>query len=235
MIPRVYLQFDELQNEIVIEGDDAHYLTNVLRKKENDQIVAFNETMGEHVCIIQGIKKNKIYLLLSSKLRQPILPKPLQLIFSILKNDTMSWVFEKATELGVTDFFPIHSDYSQKQPFKKDKWQKVIKNATQQCERFDIPKIHDISHFNDILSFHQESMLFVALERQKEKEENNLKNIAHKNKVKALIVGPEGGWSPSERSILINSNAHLLNLGPYILRAETAVIAALSLISMDIN
>ncbi len=234
MIPRVYLQFAELQNEIVIEGDDSHYLSSVLRKKEKDEIIVFNETMGEHNCVIQGIKKNKIYLLLNSKLRQPVLPKPLHLIFSILKNDTMSWVFEKATELGVTDFFPIHSDYSQKQPFKVEKWHKVIKNAVQQCERFDMPKIHNVKLLHDALNLHQESLLFVALERQEEVDNDDFKKTKDSTKVKALIVGPEGGWSPSERSILMNTNACLLNLGPYILRAETAVIAGLSVVNMNL-
>lgn len=234
MIPRVYLQFYESQNEITITDDDAHYLLNVLRKKQGDEIKIFNENVGEFSAVIQHAKKNQIILEKKDLLIHARKSKPLYLIFAVLKNDAMSWVFEKATELGVTDFFPIYTEYSQKQVFKKDKWYKVIKNAVQQCERLDMPQIHPISTLNQMFQIHNNCEIYVALERQNQKEKGELKKQETLNKrIQVLIVGPEGGWSSDEREIIKNSNAHLIDFGPYILRAETAIIAGLSLISLS--
>lgn len=235
MIPRVYLQFSKSQNEIIIEDDDVHYLSNVLRKKNGDDVRIFNELQGEYRAVIQQVKKNKMTLMLEEKLKDPRKSDPLILIFSILKNDTMSWVFEKATELGVTDFYPIHSEYSQKQVFKEDKWYKVIKNAVQQCERFDMPQIHTVSTLTPILQLHKNCDLYAALERQTQEEKlQKVQSIRSSDAVKGLIVGPEGGWSRAEREILIQSNAHLFCLGQNVLRAETAIIAALSVMTIKL-
>ena len=136
---------------------------------------------------------------------------------------------EKATELGVTDFYPLQTERSITTRFNQDRAQDHIKGATEQCERCDLPVIHPLSSLEEALKRTSDPLL-ACLER-------NLKTLPIAQALTAfpsikkagIVIGPEGGFSLREQELLQNSPLITpVSLGPLILRAETAGIAALS-------
>lgn len=138
----------------------------------------------------------------------------------LLKQERMRFMFEKATELGVSDFFPVKMEYTQGKINEKKALHWIVE-ASEQCERIQIPTIHPIVSFEAFLK-KEDLNICVALERN-EKSDPYQKN--HNN---CVLIGPEGGFSPVEKNLLITKKLPTLSLGKYILRAETASIIALN-------
>lgn len=221
----------ELNKEIKITDKLHHYLINVMRSVIGDNITLINGIDGEFLskitfannkyCTLKIIEKTKNYY------EEPFLGlifAPIQKIDILLKS---------ATELGVSNFYPIKTDYSNKD-IKDNKLEGNIIEAVEQCERLDFPKIHKIQNLKEILDELQNtnSLIFFCEERT---SNNSIKSIIQNTKIldKKIyaLVGPEGGFSNKEKD-LINSykNTISVNLGKNILRTETATISILSIL-----
>lgn len=219
---RLYLPFFEAQTPLPIIGDTHHYMCNVLRLREKDRITIFNAQMGNWEACIRHVGKKELIIEPEQQIMPPTLTSPVALAFAILKRDALSWMLEKATELGCSDFYPILSKRTQNLPFHEERALKITIDAAQQCERFDIPNFHPLSSLSDFLKQHQNLKWYAALERQ-----DDIAPLGSCQSAKGYIIGPEGGWTDDEHQQL---RAHVtpVSLGNCILRAETAALMCLS-------
>lgn len=214
---RIYLTQNLKEAQIVeLDKDQRHYLEKVLRFKQDDYFLGFNERDGEWKIILKNARYHCI-----EHMRKPLKAETCWLAFSLLKHDPMNFLIEKATELGVTDLQPIVCERTNTHRVNLERLEKNVIEAAQQCERFDLPRVHPLMKLQNFLqTLPNEVHWYVALERE---------NIepAKIERPSGFIVGPEGGWSAQEHLIL-KKYAKLISLGSNVLRAETAALACLS-------
>lgn len=218
-----------IDKSLSLEADQSHYLTNVLRKKEEDLIRVFNAKSGEYLARIIKPHKKQTIVAPIEKLRGALNDAPqITLILPPLKKDKFDWVIQKSVELGVTDFQFVNTEHCDVQKIKKDRLEAQIVQAAEQCERLDIPHIYDVKPLIQVLD---EKPIFVAIEREERaksilhalKEHKNGDNIA-------FLIGPAGGFSQAEKEMLLaRDNVIPVSLGERILRVETAVSYVLSI------
>ncbi|HKN85355.1 MAG TPA: 16S rRNA (uracil(1498)-N(3))-methyltransferase [Nitrospiraceae bacterium] len=155
---------------------------------------------------------------------------------AILKGDRMDWVIQKATELGAASIVPIISERVIARPrlerlgSQQERWQRIALEAAQQAERWDVPEVHPPVEFNSWLRSSPRELKLILSERS---DEGGLAMIALPEDAKSrilLVIGPEGGWSAAEREAAHASGCTSVSLGPRILRAETATVAAVTII-----
>lgn len=226
-VPRVYIENFEC-DEFEVSCFQSFHLVSVLRKKVGDVFLGFNAKQGEFECLIEEVSREKI---VAKKLvfKRHFEPKAaLGLAFCLLHHDDSRILVEKATELGVTDIYPLLSDHSVK-TMKKEKLEKTIIGAVEQSERLDVPVLHRVSVFSEFVEhWNQETLLISAIEREKAVE--NILAIKMKDIDCCFVIGPAGGFSEKEKAILIEQTRPVF-LSKNILRAETAAIACLSIYS----
>lgn len=218
-------------NIILSELADVHYLINVMRKKKGDRFLAFNKEDGEYEVEIVEISK-KLIKLESIKLIRCYEPEiEVNLIFAPIKQARMSFMIEKATELGVNKLIPIETKYSVVDKINLNKWNIYLKEASEQSRRISLPEIENLQSLNkfiDAWPSNKDIILCNEIEQSLSlnKHLQSLNQITEIN----LMIGPEGGFSEQELLIL-NSKPFInsVHLGSRILRAETAALAALSI------
>lgn len=214
---RLYLTQRLSAGQIVeLDKEQRHYLEKVLRFKSGQYFFGFNEQDGEW-----RIAFDKPLYRCSDQVR-PYLPSvPCWLAFSPLKHDPMNFLIEKATELGVSDFQPILTERTNNHRLNIERLAKNAQEAAQQCERLDIPKIHEPLYLVDFLNKLPNVInWYAALERS----DANVLDIQFPA---GFIIGPEGGWSNQEQ-LLLKKYTRPISLGKNILRAETAAVVCLS-------
>jgi 16S rRNA (uracil1498-N3)-methyltransferase len=210
----------------IILPDDCHlHLVSVLKLKPGDEIIVFNVESGEWLCILDSIRKHSIIARKWRLLReyQPGRQR-LGLAFCPIKPGNTGLIIEKCTELGATDFWPIISEFTNYK-FKFDKMKMIAKGATEQCGRLDIPVIHqEISFENFVNELPPDFLWISALERLEERQNSSIDT----SKNCGFIVGPEGGFSESERNRLLDLTIPI-TLSPNVLRSETAAISCIAI------
>ncbi len=212
--------------ELAATPAQAHYLTTVMRRTAGDTVVLFNGQDGEWSGRIVGAARGKAALLAETQLR-PQHPEPdLWLLFALLKRDTTDLVVQKATELGVSVIIPLLTERTNAGRINADRLLAIAMEAAEQSERLTIPTIQPLRALDQALAdWPHERPLFVALERDQAASPPQSDGPA------ALLIGPEGGFGPRERTMLQRHKfVRPMSLGPRILRAETAAIAGLALL-----
>ena len=202
----------------------AHYLGAVMRRAVGDPIILFNGRDGEWLARIVLIRRDQARLQAEVCLRpQPNRPE-LNLIFAPLKRDATDMVIQKATELGVTAIHPILTARSNTQRVNLDRLHAISIEAAEQCERLDLPAIHQpVQLFQLLVAWPADKPLAAGFERGAAPPISG--------PATGLIIGPEGGFSTTELDVLRRHSFVIpVSLGPLILRAETAVIAGLALL-----
>lgn len=220
-IPRIYCQNLSGQTFEIPDFQRQH-LISVLRLKEGSQFLAFNSKDGEWLCKIENIKKSSIKARKIEIKRQFKKAPNLALAICIIKPDNMKLVIEKGTELGVTDFYLIRSEYTNA-ICNEEKLKAIAILASEQSERLDIPIIHSensLKNFIDALPPHFK--WFSAIERMKDPAE-----LSDMKQETGFIIGPEGGFSENEKELLKAKTTQIL-LSKNILRSETAAIVCLA-------
>ena len=222
---RLYVNSPLKKNTPVsVAEKDQHYLLHVMRQKEGDEIFCFNGIDGEWRTQLNFQNKKKV-MLIPIQQTQPQTKLPfLALCPALIKKDNFDFVLQKATELGVTDIYPLITDYTVHPHFNQQHAELVIKEAAEQSERLTLPLIHKPLSLRQLRKALPENCCCCYLE-----ERTNQNNILPSNQNIAFIVGPEGGWSPSEKEFLSSQKGFYgLHFETGILRAETASIAILS-------
>ena len=214
-----------------LDKSQSHYLNKVMRVKENETFSLFNSS-GEWEAKILNISKGIVEFNITKQLRQKENPKELWLAFSPIKSNYFNFMIQKATELGVTKFIPIIFDRTIVRKINKERLEKVIIEASEQSNRINVPDIEDPKSLDDFLNNNKVDLIFTDLNSENTKID--LKKVT--DKPTCVIIGPEGDFSEEERAkILKFSGVQPLKINENILRSETAVISAISIIKYAIN
>ena len=213
-----------------LDKSQSHYVSKVMRIKENEVFSLFNSG-GEWEAKILGISKSIVEFNVTKQLRQKENPKELWLAFSPIKSNYFNFMMQKATELGVTKFLPIIFDRTIVRKINKERLEKVIIEAAEQSNRISVPTIEEPQKLKNFLS-NDMDLIFTDLNTSNTKID--LKKLT--TKPKCVIIGPEGDFSEEEREkILKFKGVQPIKINENILRSETAVISALSIINYAIN
>ena len=209
----------------------SHYLSKVMRIKENEVFSLFNSS-GEWEAKILNISKSVVEFNVTKQLRQKEKIKELWLAFSPIKSNYFNFMIQKATELGVTKFLPIIFDRSIVRKINKERLEKVIVEATEQSNRINVPLIEKTQSLKDLLDNKKMDLIFTDLNSQNKKLD--LKKLTSNST--CVIIGPEGDFSEKEREEILNfDGVQPIKINQNILRSETAVISALSIINYVTN
>ena len=214
-----------------LDKSQSHYVSKVMRTKENEVISLFNNT-GEWEAKILTISKSLVEFKVIKQLRKKETSKELWLAFSPIKSNYFNFMIQKATELGITKFLPIIFDRTIVRKINKERLEKVIIEAAEQSNRVQVPNMEDSQSLNNFLNKHNVDLIFTDLNSGKNKVD--LKRLS-KNPI-CIMVGPEGDFSENEREeILSYKGVQAIKINENILRSETAVISAISIINYAIN
>ncbi|MFI4984181.1 MAG: RsmE family RNA methyltransferase [Rickettsiales bacterium] len=224
---RLYLEDFAANSEISLSHEQAHYVTTVMRKKAGDFVALFNNKQGEWVSEITSADKKKCFLQLLRQSKKPVVTNKLGLVFAPAKANYPT-VIQKATELGITDIYPIITERSVVKDFNFERMYKIAIEAAEQSERINIPTLHEFRKLES-LEFANFSAIYLGDEsRDCKPMPAVLKEFKAGND--ALIIGAEGGFTAGEFAFMKkHKNCHCVKLGDNILKADTAAIAAISI------
>ncbi len=213
-----------------LDKSQSHYVSKVMRIKENEVFSLFNNS-GEWEAKILNISKSIVEFNVTKQLRQKENPKELWLAFSPIKSNYFNFMFQKATELGVTKFLPVIFERTIVRKINKERLEKVIIEAAEQSNRITVPIIEEPQSLKNFLS-NDLDLIFTDLNTVNTKID--LTKLT--NKPTCVIIGPEGDFSEEEREEILKFNGvQSIKINENILRSETAVISALSIINYAIN
>lgn len=237
-MPQFFISTKDVNEDIITVSDKENFrhIAKVLRAKVGETLLFVDENQTQYKAEIKNISSStittKVVEIAKSNHK---LNTELYLAQSVLKTDAQNLVVQKATELGIKGIIPYVSDNSviksSVADAKIDKWQKIANEAVKQCERVDFLKISERSTLKKIIEDKSYYIKIACVERcQQLTLKSCLKNIDMSQNPKIIvIIGPEGGFSAAELELLNNSDdVYKVSLGNLILRAETAVISALS-------
>ena len=213
-----------------LDKSQSHYLTKVMRINENEVFSLFNND-GEWVAKILRISKSIVEFKVIKKLRQKEKIKELWLAFSPIRSNYQNFMIQKATELGVTKFIPIIFERTIVRKINKERFEKIVIEASEQSNRINVPLIEPTQNLDNLLK-NSMDLIFTDLNSTNTK----LDKSKFTNKPVCIIIGPEGDFSEVEREkILSFRGVQPFKINENILRSETAVISAISIVNYAIN
>ena len=212
---------------LAIEGVIAHQIGKVLRLRPGNTIVVLDGRGSAWMAELRAVSRDRVTVVLGDA--APCPPEPrvqVDLFAAVLKGDRQDWLIQKAVELGVARIHPLLCDRSVVRPGSEKvvRWQRIAQEAAEQCERAVVPVVAapiPLSH-----ATWADATALVCTERQGKP----LLAALPPAPALALLIGPEGGWAGDEVEFLLDRGALAVSLGPRILRAETAALAALAAI-----
>ena len=214
-----------------LDKSQSHYVTKVMRIKIGEIFSLFNSS-GEWEAKILTLSKSIVEFNITKQLRQKESTKEMWLAFSPIKSNYFNFMIQKATELGVTKFIPVIFDRTIVRKINKERLEKVIIEAAEQSNRINVPSIEEPQSLKDFLSNEKMDLIFTDLNSQNKKIDSGKLT----NNPTCVIIGPEGDFSEEEREkILSFKGVQPIKINENILRSETAVISALSIVSYLIN
>lgn len=239
-MPRFFVTDEQVDGDLVrITGTDSHHITRVLRLQAGDHVeVAFgNGEIG--VVELAKFADNEVLGKIVQRFRayqEP--PIRFRLYQGLAKGDKMDFVVQKAVELGVSEIVPFTSRYTvvkldQKAAAKRlQRWQRIAEEAAKQCQRAELPKVSSLLSFAEVIdqlkARQPDELVLFPYEHE---EQVGIKDLTVKDcRAVSIVVGPEGGFHTSEVEEARQAGAHIITLGPRILRTETAGLVALSLV-----
>jgi 16S rRNA (uracil1498-N3)-methyltransferase len=211
---------------VAASAAQTHYLGHVLRRHAGSTVLLFNGRDGEFTSRIEAIARDRASLRVEQQTR-PQAPEPdLWLVFALLKRDATDLVVQKATELGASALLPVVTERSNTHRANADRLAAIAVEAAEQSERLTVPGLHAVRPLVDVLAdWPLGRRLLVAVER------STAPPVTPTHEPAALLVGPEGGFTPAELDALRRHPfVTPVTLGSRILRAETACIAGLALL-----
>ena len=217
----------------LLSKEHTHYVVNVMRLKRGSIINFFN-TEGEWKSEIVFLDKDRVEVKIIEKIKQSKDLSNIELAICLVKKNPMEIILQKATELGVRKITPIISERTEVKELNYDRANKIVIEATEQSNQLSPPKIFEVTKLKDFLDNLDgtSKLLFADVNSTKNLNAETLKQ----GNLISVLIGPEGDFSPSERdSILGNSNVTSFTISRNILRSDTAVISAISLVNFIKN
>jgi 16S rRNA (uracil1498-N3)-methyltransferase len=224
--PRLFVDHELLiGGDVRVEGGAAHYLSGVMRLKEGSDVTLFDDRTGEYLATVTIAGKRDLVLCVDEKLRERESVPDLWLVQALVKKDRFDWIAEKACELGIARFAPVLTARCVVDKLKHDRLRAHMIEAAEQCERTALPDIAPLEKLDAMLKdWPGDRTLYFCDERG-----GTPFGQAIRPGPAAILVGPEGGFTAQENAtIRAHNTAVPVSLGPRILRADTAAIAAIS-------
>ena len=231
---RLYYPGAIVENSInLLSKEHTHYLTNVMRLKRGSNVNLFNKD-GEWLSEIVFLDRDRVEVKSLNKIKESSKSTNVELAICLVKKTSMEIILQKATELGIAKIIPIISERTEVKDLNIERARKIVVEATEQSNQLNVPDIEEPQKLKDFInSLDSNTSLFFADINTEKKIDNK---IIEKSKKISLLIGPEGDFSPNEREmILAKDNAISFSISRNILRTETAVISALSLINYSLN
>lgn len=228
---RLYIQDDLAAHQpVALTGSHAHYLRNVMRAGPGDKVLLFNGRDGEWEAAIESLRKGSGVAVPQTQRRpQRAEPGP-WLLFAPLKRGPQDFLIQKAVELGVSALRPVRTEFTNTGRINRERMVSHAVEAAEQCERLTVPQVHEIEKHTFLLeNWPQDRYLLVCAERGAAEPIDDVLRAAPQESAWGILTGPEGGFASSELEHLRTLPfVRMASLGPRILRAETAAIAALT-------
>ncbi len=218
-----------------IAGEEARHLRKVLRA-EVGQKYEISDNRSLYLAEVDSLGKDLISFQVLERLEPSRPPLRLIALVSLIKFDRLEWILEKATELGVETISPVEAERSElglERAAQKrlERWKRIVQESSQQSRRVTMPKVTGPLLFEEAVEVEADLRLFLEENRGAMPLWNQLPAGRRQEDKVAILVGPEGGWADRERTAAVTAGWNPVSLGPQILRAETAAIAALSVLS----
>ena len=214
-----------------LDKSQSHYLVKVMRIKESEVFSIFNQN-GEWEAKVLKISKGIVEFKIVKQLRNKESSKELWLAFSPIKSNYQNFMIQKATELGITKFLPIIFDRTVVRKINNERLEKIAIEASEQSNRLNVPEIEKAQNLKNFLNANSMDLIFTDLNSDNKK----IDKLKLTDKPICIIIGPEGDFSEAEREeILSFKGVQSLKINENILRSETAVISAISIINYVIN
>lgn len=229
-------QYFAKDEKLTLHSSDYHHIKNVMRMKKGDLIkIAFDKKV--YLCKIKSLDEFSFDVISEETYNQNEID--ITVAFSLIKEQKLDYLLQKATEVGVSGFIPIETirsvvkiDKSKKEN-KIIRWQKICKEASEQSFRNEVPIINDILKIDDLIKMEDFDLKLLCSLNENSK---NIKKVLQKNNKCdriLLVVGPEGGFDPKEEEVLMKNNFISVSLGNTVLRAETAPVVAAGMIKYE--
>jgi 16S rRNA (uracil1498-N3)-methyltransferase len=250
-MPIYFIQSKSIHNNrIILTGDLAHHLRDVLRCETGETVELVDEKQARYRTELTQVTKQEIIANILQKDEEHAPSGPsLFLAQAVLKGDKMDWGIQKATELGVNTILPVVTERTiarpraEREAHQIDRWRKIAKEASQQCGRSDIPMVGPVVSLDALLKNPPDvSLKLIPWEQEQKRllkevlEESNLGGPAGQRPNSMIVlIGPEGGLTPSEVERARKTGWISVSLGPRILRAETAGLAVLAILQYELE
>jgi 16S rRNA (uracil1498-N3)-methyltransferase len=197
-----------------------HQIKDVLKIKIGEEVVLGDGLGRAAVATLKQINKKSLDFSIVTILPTKKDDKRVILYAALLKRDNFEWLLQKAVEVGVDEIVPLVSERTVKIGFNEKRWQKIIKEASEQSQRHIVPILRSVQNFKEVLKIAKGEVWFF------DPAGDHLDKVRIKDKCISIFIGPEGGWSENEIQMAKDQKVKLINLGDNILRGETAGIVA---------
>ena len=217
----------------LLSKEHTHYIVSVMRMKRGSNINFFNKN-GEWLSEIVFLERDRVEVKFLNKLKEPTKNSNIELAICLVKKGPMDTILQKATELGVTKITPIVSERTEVKELNFERARKIVIEATEQSNQLVPPEISQVTRLKEFLkNLDGSSKLLFADVNSKD---NLKKEVLSEAKSLTVLIGPEGDFSPSEIEIIHgNPNVVSFTISRNILRSDTAVISAISLVNFINN
>ncbi|MBD3427256.1 MAG: 16S rRNA (uracil(1498)-N(3))-methyltransferase [Candidatus Omnitrophica bacterium] len=231
-------------NKILIDGEEAHHILDVMRMQDGDNVTVFDGTGNEYSGFIENSDRAAgrltVRIVRTDKPSARRMPR-VTLAQAIPKKSKMDYIVEKATELGVNRIIPLVTKRTIVRPDdrrrakKVDRWKKLAVEAAKQCGRTDVPEIEQITQFSDMVSRmdQYDLVLFASLRDDTIPLRQSLEGF--KNGDILVFIGPEGDFTPEEAEMACAGNCRFVSLGDRVLKSDTAGLALLSVLDYEFS
>lgn len=232
-LPRLFVKFKlERGGECALEKDQAHYLGNVLRLKQGERVLLFNGRDGEWCAALAGIGRKGAQVAVEHQTRAQEEGPDLHYLFAPLKRARLDYMAQKATELGASVLQPVLTRHTVAERVKTSRLRANTIEAAEQCGILHVPEVMESEKLSKLLEAWDERRLLVFADEAAPLASPIAALSARKPGPLAVLVGPEGGFDREERASLLTKPFVLpISLGPRVMRADTAAVAALALVN----
>ena len=218
--------------EVVLSAPQAHYLLTVLRMETGSKLLVFNGKDGEWRAEVTRESKRAGRLVIGTQTRPQPPSGAVWLAFAPIRKERLAFLVEKAVEMGASRLLPVITEHTQNPRLKMDRLRATVIEAAEQCGVLSVPDLDEAVSLDILLSRHDPDHRTLVFCDEQAENINPIKTLSDlpTGQSIVLVLGPEGGFSAAERRALMAvPRAKVVALGPRILRAETAVVAALTL------
>lgn len=230
-VPRLYCeQTLSADSELTLSREASHYLVTVLRLGDGSTVQLFNAIDGEWQCSVSQANRKAARVTCDERLREVKLPPDIDYLFAPLKSARLDYLTQKATEMGARRLCPVITRYTIADKVNLDRMRANAIEAAEQCNMVYVPDVAEPEKLSHVLANWPDDRALVFCDERANQTDpvDTLKQV--KTGPLAVLLGPEGGFSEKERDMILSvPDVVALSLGPRIMRADTAAVAAMAL------